>query len=132
MFVKQAMGSFDVTRYEGCVDARPRCCTAGYLVAHQDGGKDVAGNIAAACWLFNTRRHTRKSVPAPDVHRAFVKSVWRRGSAARGPRHAFLQKQHSDRSVPGRNPSATMGERARLTNSRADHAISPGEPHPGS
>lgn len=50
----------------------PLRCTAEHLVAQQDGGKDVAGNIAAACWLCNSRRHKRKSPPLPEVYRAFV------------------------------------------------------------
>ncbi|MEN5206681.1 HNH endonuclease [Stenotrophomonas terrae] len=37
----------------------PLRCTAEHLVSQQDGGKNVAGNIAAACWLCNTRRHKR-------------------------------------------------------------------------
>ena len=52
--------------------AAPLRCTAEHLVAQQDGGKNVAGNIAAACWLCNTRRHKRKSPPPPDAYRAFV------------------------------------------------------------
>src|SRR3546814_12059443 len=47
-------------------------CTAEHLIAQQDGGKDVAGNIAAACWLCDTRCHKRKSPPLPEVYRAFV------------------------------------------------------------
>ena len=50
----------------------PLRCTAEHLIAQQDGGKDVAGNIAAACWLCNQRRHKRKSPPPPDAYRAFV------------------------------------------------------------
>lgn len=52
--------------------AAPLRCTAEHLIAQQDGGKDVARNIAAACWLCNTRRHKRKSPPPPDAYRAFV------------------------------------------------------------
>ena len=52
--------------------AAPLRCTAEHLVAKQDGGKDVEGNIAAACWLCNVRRHQRKKPPSPDVYRAFV------------------------------------------------------------
>lgn len=52
--------------------AAPLRCTAEHLVAQRDGGKDVAENIAAACWLCNTRRHKRKSPPAPEAYCAFV------------------------------------------------------------
>lgn len=52
--------------------AGPFRCTAEHRVAQQDGGKNVAGNIAAACWLCNTRRHKRKSPPPPEAYRVFV------------------------------------------------------------
>lgn len=52
--------------------AQPLRCTAEHLLAQQDGGRHVLGNIAAACWLCNTRRHKRKSPPSPDVYRALV------------------------------------------------------------
>lgn len=50
----------------------PLRCTAEHLVAQQDGGGDVADNIAAACWLCNSRRHKRKAPPNPDAYRTFV------------------------------------------------------------
>ncbi len=59
--------------------AAPLRCTAEHLVAQQDGGKDAAGNIAAACWLCNTRRHKRKTPPPPEVYRAFVQKRLARG-----------------------------------------------------
>lgn len=62
--------------------AAPLRCTAEHLVARQDGGKDVVGNIAAACWLCNSRRHKRKTPPAPDAYRAFVQ-----GRLAKGKWH---------------------------------------------
>lgn len=52
--------------------ATPLRCTAEHLLAQQDGGNDVESNIAAACWLCNTRRHKRKSPPSPDAYRALV------------------------------------------------------------
>lgn len=52
--------------------AAPLRCTAEHLVALQDGGKDVAGNIAAACWLCNSRRHKRKVPPPPETYRVMV------------------------------------------------------------
>ena len=50
----------------------PLRCTAEHLLAKQDGGRDAAYNIAAACWLCNSRRHKRKSPPDPDVYREIV------------------------------------------------------------
>lgn len=52
--------------------AAPLRCTAEHLLAKQDGGKDAEGNIAAACWLCNARRHKRKKPPSPEVYRVFV------------------------------------------------------------
>jgi hypothetical protein len=34
-------------------------CTAEHLHALRDGGTDESGNIVAACWLCNSRRHRR-------------------------------------------------------------------------
>lgn len=50
----------------------PLRCTAEHLIAKQDGGKDMAGNIVAACSLCNQRRHKRKTPPSPEAYRAFV------------------------------------------------------------
>lgn len=48
-------------------------CTAEHLVARQDGGKDLASNIVAACCLCNQRRHQRSAgALAPDSYRAWV------------------------------------------------------------
>lgn len=59
--------------------ALPLQCTAEHLVAKQDGGKDVAENIAAACWLCNSRRHKRKAPPNPTAYGAFVRKRVARG-----------------------------------------------------
>ena len=66
----------------------PLRCTAEHLVAQQDGGKDVEGNIAAACWLCNSRRHKRKTPPQPDAYKVFVgrrmaKGKWHPAKVAR-------------------------------------------------
>lgn len=54
--------------------ARPYQCTAEHLVAQQDGGKDVADNIVAACRLFNLRRHKLiTSAPAAEAYLAKVR-----------------------------------------------------------
>nr|WP_297801524.1 HNH endonuclease [Arenimonas sp. GDDSR-1] len=52
--------------------AKPLRCTAEHLVAQQDGGRDVEGNIAAACRLCNARRHKRRKPPTPEDYRIFV------------------------------------------------------------
>lgn len=57
----------------------PLRCTAEHLIAQQDGGKDVAGNIAAACWLCKQRRHQRKSPPPPDEYRVFLQKRLAKG-----------------------------------------------------
>ncbi len=59
--------------------AAPLRCTAEHLIAQQDGGKDVAGNIAAACLLCNQRRHKRKSPPPPNEYRSFVQKRLAKG-----------------------------------------------------
>lgn len=51
----------------------PLRCTAEHLLAQHDGGRTVAGNIAAACRLCNNRRHRRKQAPPPDVYGAIVR-----------------------------------------------------------
>ncbi|MDQ4680346.1 hypothetical protein BWP19_02830 [Stenotrophomonas maltophilia] len=58
-------------------------CTAEHLLARQDGGKDVADNVVAACHLCNLRRHKRPTpAPSPDAYRVRVqqrmaKGTWR-------------------------------------------------------
>lgn len=59
--------------------AAPLRCTAEHLIAQRDGGKDVAGNIAAACWLCNQRRHKRKTPPPPEAYRALVQKRLAKG-----------------------------------------------------
>ena len=59
--------------------ARVRKCTAEHLQARQDGGKDVAGNIVAACSYCNSRRHRRKKPRDPDAFRALVQRRVSRG-----------------------------------------------------
>ena len=47
-------------------------CTAEHLKARQDGGKDTAKNIVAACQWCNQRRHRIKQAPSPCVYRQLV------------------------------------------------------------
>jgi hypothetical protein len=48
-------------------------CTAEHLQALQDGGRDTAGNIVAACWFCNSRRHRRGDpAPSPQAYKALV------------------------------------------------------------
>ncbi|ATS62678.1 MULTISPECIES: HNH endonuclease [Xanthomonas] len=53
--------------------ARPYQCTAEHLVARQDGGLDVPGNVVAAHTRCNQRRHNRPgTAPSPTAFRALV------------------------------------------------------------
>ena len=48
-------------------------CTAEHLHARQQGGTDRAGNIAAACWACNKRRHARGGTAMdPETFRRYV------------------------------------------------------------
>lgn len=47
-------------------------CTAEHLDARCDGGSDTATNIAAACWICNSRRHRRKIPLNPKAFRELV------------------------------------------------------------
>lgn len=60
--------------------AAPFRCTAEHLVAKQDGGKDVAGNVVAAHACCNHRRHQRPGpAPSPESFRALVQGRVIRG-----------------------------------------------------
>lgn len=52
--------------------ARHFQCTAEHLEARQDGGKDVVGNIAAACIRCNQLRHKRPKPMAPEQYQKHV------------------------------------------------------------
>lgn len=68
-------------KQHGCTpkQAKPLQCTAEHLVARQDGGKDKASNIVAACRACNQRRHQRKQAPAPERYSALVRSRVQKG-----------------------------------------------------
>ena len=59
-------------------------CTAEHLVARQDGGKDSADNIVAACLRCNRMRHQgwKTALPAErfvkHVRRMLSRKVWHR------------------------------------------------------
>jgi len=59
--------------------ARSLQCTAEHLLARQDGGRDTADNIAAACRWCNQGRHRRKRAPEPPVYRHLVNKRLRAG-----------------------------------------------------
>lgn len=42
-------------------------CTGEHITAHQDGGKCLASNIVAACWVCNQRRHRHRPHNAPSA-----------------------------------------------------------------
>lgn len=60
--------------------ATPLRCTAEHLVAKRDGGNNGTGNISAACWLCNVRRHRRKNPPDPSTYKAFVQRKMAKGT----------------------------------------------------
>ncbi len=47
-------------------------CTAEHLKAKQDGGKDGAKNIVAACYCCNQRRHKCKAPKDPISYKQYV------------------------------------------------------------
>ncbi|WP_408002845.1 HNH endonuclease [Pseudorhodobacter wandonensis] len=48
-------------------------CTAEHLHPRSEGGGNTAGNIVAACFYCNTRRHRRKCPLSPEAHREHVR-----------------------------------------------------------
>ncbi len=55
--------------------ARAFQCTAEHLVAQQDGGRDVSGNVVAAHSRCNQGRHQRKGpAPSAEAFRALVQT----------------------------------------------------------
>lgn len=65
----------DFSRQHGCSikAARHRQCTAEHLLARQDGGRDTAENIVAACRYCNAARHRRRKPLSADQHVALVR-----------------------------------------------------------
>lgn len=59
--------------------ARHFQCTAEHLQARQDGGKDAAGNIAAACIRCNHLRHARKKPLATKQYQQYVQNRVNKG-----------------------------------------------------
>ena len=59
--------------------ARRYLCTAEHLLPVQDGGKDTAENIVAACAFCNATRHRFMCPPTPEAYRRHVASRIRRG-----------------------------------------------------
>lgn len=56
-------------------------CTAEHLCARRDKGRDVQGNIVAACWWCNWQRHGGQpaKAPAPEIHQARVRALVAQG-----------------------------------------------------
>ena len=59
--------------------ARRFLCTAEHLCAVQDGGKDTAKNIVAACAFCNSTRHRSKRPRRPEAYRRHVAARVRLG-----------------------------------------------------
>lgn len=55
-------------------------CTAEHLQARQDGGKDVGGNIAAACIHCNQLRHQRLKPMAVERYQKYVEKRVSKGA----------------------------------------------------
>jgi 5-methylcytosine-specific restriction endonuclease McrA len=72
--------------------ARHFQCTAEHLVARQDGGKDGALNIAAACIRCNQLRHQRKNPPEPMQYQAHVQKRLAKGGWHNLPAKARIKR----------------------------------------
>lgn len=59
--------------------AKPFQCTAEHLLARQDGGKDHASNIVAACHYCNQKRHKCKSPKDPISYKQYVTNRLEKG-----------------------------------------------------
>ena len=57
-------------------------CTAEHLQARQDGGRDLADNIVAACKWCNSRRHMRPKPLDPVAYKNHVQQRLRQGKWA--------------------------------------------------
>lgn len=55
--------------------ARRLKCTAEHLRARQDGGRDLAHNIVAACWHCNRSRHARPTAPTATEYIKLVRKT---------------------------------------------------------
>ncbi|WP_343160652.1 MULTISPECIES: hypothetical protein [unclassified Xanthomonas] len=67
------------------------------MPARQDGGKNVADNVVAACHMCNLRRHKRPSpAPSAEVYRAQVQR-----HVAKGKRHPHGLRLVHERRGPG-------------------------------
>ncbi|PTS81033.1 hypothetical protein DBR33_19125 [Stenotrophomonas sp. HMWF022] len=78
--------------------ARPFQCTAEHLLAQQDGGKDTAENVVAACHRCNQRRH-RRQTPAPSPHSYLCHVRNRMAKGTWHPASPAAQRTRSNRSV---------------------------------
>ncbi|WP_376767606.1 HNH endonuclease signature motif containing protein [Rhizobium leguminosarum] len=54
-------------------------CTAEHLKARRDGGRDIAGNIVAACQFCNGIRHRKKRPKDAASYANFVRSRLEQG-----------------------------------------------------
>lgn len=60
--------------------ARQLICTAEHLHARCNGGGNASGNIVAACWLCNQRRHKRPHPLEPEPYKRLVMDRIAKGS----------------------------------------------------
>lgn len=67
--------AFATTHHLTLRQARRLQCTAEHLHARMDGGRDVEGNIVAACRACNACRHHRKVARDAAHHRQYVERL---------------------------------------------------------
>jgi 5-methylcytosine-specific restriction endonuclease McrA len=70
-------------------------CTAEHVVARQDGGKDEASNIVAACWRCNQLRHKRKCPPTAIKYQEHVQRRLNQGGWHTLPAKAQLKRNEA-------------------------------------
>lgn len=79
MMWEQDPQSFSAAHNLSLNRARWLQCTAEHLIARQDGGKDTAANIVAACLFCNGGRHRIARAPSPIDFRKRVQARLSRG-----------------------------------------------------
>jgi 5-methylcytosine-specific restriction endonuclease McrA len=71
--------TFAATHQISTKKARFLQCTAEHLQPQSNGGKHISGNIVAACFFCNNKRHARKKVPSPPDYKRLVQQRVLRG-----------------------------------------------------
>lgn len=95
--------------------AKPFQCTAEHLLARQDGGKDHASNIVAACHYCNQKRHKCKSPKDPISYKQYVtnrleKGKWNLSMMNKHSNHSRKMLTHKNTFTPTGTHSKTSTE----------------------